>query len=436
LYSAYGGYDPTFSFSGRHDFNAQPGGFTSEQIAKPASTSKSDSFSSSIGGALPTGLQYNFSGNISDTTSTANPENSDGRIAVSLTQPLLKNFWIDSSRLSISVSKNRLTYSEQALRQQLITTVTAVENAFYELIYAREYVNVQQQALELAEKQLADDKQRVQIKVIAELGGTIEQDESQVAQSRASLITAQSTSAGAQNTLKKLITDNYLQWHDVEIVPSAPMEAVQQLFDLQDSWSKGMTQRPDLIQSKLDVEQQGFQLKYSFNQLFPELDLVGSYGFNGQGREFHNVSAQVDQGTLPFYSYGAQLSIPLSNAKARNSYKVAKATEQQVLLRLKQLEQNAMVQIDSAVAQAQSTWESLEATRSVRVYAEAALKAEQGKYNAGKSTTFTVLQLQNKLTSARSQEIRSLADYNEALSNLAQQEGNTLVRRQIDFKVQ
>jgi outer membrane protein len=125
----------------------------------------------------------------------------------------------------------------------------------------------------------------------------------------------------------------------------------------------------------------------------------------------------------------------LSNLGARNAYKSAKVNSQQVLLRLKQLEQKAMVDIDNAVKQAQSAWEGLEATRSARVSAEAALKAEQGKYNAGKSTTFTVLQLQNRLTSARSQEIRSLADYNESLSSLAQQEGNTLERRQIDFKV-
>jgi outer membrane protein TolC len=77
----------------------------------------------------------------------------------------------------------------------------------------------------------------------------------------------------------------------------------------------------------------------------------------------------------------------------------------------------------------------MEATKQARIYAEAALDAEQKKYAVGKSTTFTVLQLQNNLTSARSQEIRSLANYNEALSNLAQQEGSTLQRRNVDVTV-
>ena len=310
-----------------------------------------------------------------------------------------------------------------------------MENSFYELIYARENLKVRQQALALAQKQLEDDRQRVQLHVLAERGGTLEQDEAQVASSRASLIGAQFTLASDQNALKNLLTDNYPLWHDVEIIPATSMTAVPQMFDVQTSWSKGLAQRPEMIQAKLDVEQQGFQLKYSHNQVFPQLDVIGSYGFNGQAREFHGVFAQENEGNAPFYTVGGQLSIPLGNTRARNNYKSAKATQQQVLLRLKQLEQNVMVQIDNAVKQAQSAWESVDATRQARVYAEVALEAEQGKYAAGKSTTFTVLQLQNNLTSARSQEIRALADYNRALSNLAQQEGNTLERRQVDFKV-
>ena len=438
LYSAYGGYDPLFSLSGQHNNNTSPGGLDQNQLVIPATITDSDSFRSSVGGALPTGLQYNFSGNIADTTgkkSTVGFENSGGAIGLSLTQPLLKNFWTDANRLSISVAKNRLKYTEQSLRSQLITTITTVENSFYELIYARENLKVRQQALALAQKQLEDDRQRVQLHVLAERGGTLEQDEAQVASSRASLIGAQFTLASDQNALKNLLTDNYPLWHDVEIIPATSMTAVPQMFDVQTSWSKGLAQRPEMIQAKLDVEQQGFQLKYSHNQVFPQLDVIGSYGFNGQAREFHGVFAQENEGNAPFYTVGGQLSIPLGNTRARNNYKSAKATQQQVLLRLKQLEQNVMVQIDNAVKQAQSAWESVDATRQARVYAEVALEAEQGKYAAGKSTTFTVLQLQNNLTSARSQEIRALADYNRALSNLAQQEGNTLERRQVDFKV-
>jgi HAE1 family hydrophobic/amphiphilic exporter-1 len=307
-----------------------------------------------------------------------------------------------------------------------------VENAYYELIYALENVKVQQEALGLAQTQLDQDQQRVQVGSLAPLD--VQQDQAQVAQGHANLIAAQNAFSVAQNTLKNLITDSYSQWHDTDIEPTATLMATRQLFDVQDSWNKGMTERPDLQQAKLNLERQGIQLKYYRNQLFPEVDLIGSYGFNGSGNQYVDSFNQMNDGSRPFYSYGGKLTMPLGNISARNQLKAGKATEKQLLLQLKQLEQNVMVEIDNAVKAAQSAWESADATKQARIYAEAALDAEQKKYAVGKSTTFTVLQLQNNLTSARSQEIRALADYNKALANLAAAEGSTLQRQNLDLQ--
>jgi outer membrane protein len=442
LSAAYAGYDPQFNFSGTHSHSEQGAYVDANNQINLPTKSDQDSFSSSLTGLLPWGMTYNLGGNINDnwghksvTTNLYHFDSSDGTAALSLTQPLLKNFWIDGNRLQIQVAKNDVKYSEQSLRSQVITTVTAVENAYYELIYALENVTVQEQALELAQKQLADDKARVEIGTLAEAGGAIEQDQAQVAQSRASLISALSSLGTDQRVLKNLITDQYATWFDSDIRPTLTLEAARQLFDLQDSWSKGMNNRPDLQQAKLNLESQGIQLKYYRNQLFPQVDLIGSYGFNGSGREYNNSFEQINDGHNPYYTYGGQLSIPLSNTKARNQLKAGKANEKQLLLRLKQLEQNVMVEIDNAVGVAKSNYESVTASQQARIYAEAALKAEQGKYAAGKSTTFTVLQLQNNLTAARSGEIRALADYNKALSSLAAAEGTTLQRRNLELLV-
>ena len=235
--------------------------------------------------------------------------------------------------------------------------------------------------------------------------------------------------------MKNLITDQYAKWFDDDIQPTIALEAEPQTFDLQDSWNKGMNSRPDLQQSKLSLERQGIQLKYYRNQMFPEVDLVGSYGFNGTGYQYNDSINQMNDGSRPFYSYGGQISMPLSNIQPRNQLKAGKATEKQLLLQLKQLEQLIMVQIDNAVGVARSDFESVDASRQARIYAEAALDAEQKKYAVGKSTTFTVLQLQNNLTTARSQEIRALANYNQALANLAQAEGTTLERHHLDVEI-
>ena len=438
LYQAYAGYEVTFNASGLHSYNVSPSVFNPYSTTFVPSTIKDqNSFKSGLGGTTPWGLQYDLSGNVGEQYGSQGTnlfDNSSGSVGLNLTQPLLKNFWIDNTRLLITAAKNNVKHSEQGLRLQIITSITAVENAYYELVYAQENLIVEQQALGLAQTQLDQDKQRVQVGSLAPLD--VQQDEAQVAQSRANLIAAQFTLASDQNTLKNLLSDtNYLTWHDLDITPSSKLEAVRQWFDLQGSWNKGLSSRPDLLQARITLEQQGIQLKFDKNQIFPELDLVGSYGWNGAGREFSGAIGQVNQGNAPFYTYGAQLSMPLSSAKERNTYKADKAVEAQDLLKLKQLEQNVMVEIDNAVKQAQSAWESVDATRQARIYAEAALDAEQKKYAVGKSTTFTVLQLQNNLTAARSQEIRSLANYQEALSNLAQQEGTTLERRNIDVKV-
>ncbi len=432
LQEAYAGYDPTLSLSVSHSHNNASGPSGTNGVA----TSDTDSFNSAspnLGGVLPSGTSYGLFGNVSDTYEP--PNGAGGQAGVNVTQPLLQNLWIDKTRLNIIGAKNQVKQSVQGLRLQLITSVSAVENAYYELIYARENLDVQQQALDLAQTQLDQDRQRVQVGTVAERAGTLEQDQAQVAQNRANLIAAQYTLEMDQNTLKNLITDNYLQLHDVDLAPAETLGAVWQLLDVQDSWSKGLAARPDLLQAKLNLEQQGIQLKYDWNQIFPQLNLTASYGFNGAGARYRDAFGQMQAGNRPFYDYGATLSVPLDNLAARSTYKSDQALEQQDLLKLKQLEQNVMVQIDNAVKQAQSAWESVDATKEARIYAEAALDAEQKKYAVGKSTTFTVLQLQNNLTSARSQEIRALANYQEALTALAQQEGTTLERRKVEVTV-
>ena len=169
-----------------------------------------------------------------------------------------------------------------------MTIVTTVEQAYYDLIYARENVTVQEKAVELATQLVVENKKRVEVGALAPLDE--KQAEAQAASSQATLIAARSTLAIQENTVKQLITDNYFAMEPVDLQPTVPLSAAIQVFDRQISWSKGLTQRPDLLQAKLDVERQGITLKYNFNQLFPELDLVGSYGQGASGSDIHQYS--------------------------------------------------------------------------------------------------------------------------------------------------
>jgi len=164
--------------------------------------------------------------------------------------------------------------------------------------------------------------------------------------------------------------------------------------------------------------------------------LVGSAGYNFSiALILENAMLQLGGRDYPYWTIGGQVSFPLGNINARNTYKAAKLTKEQIALQLKQLQQNILIQIEDAIETAKTALQRAAATREARIYAGAALDAEQKKLENGKSTSFQVLQLQRDLTTARSTEIRALADYNIALANLAANEGTTLDRRHVKLDV-
>lgn len=452
LSGVYGDYDPVFGVRAEKRFTSSEGGFNeAAQIDVPGRETDSVSLEPSLQGALPTGLRYNISGDLEnrtsgkegfidrsvDTNGVAGIRNRDieysPTIGIDLSQPLLKNFWIDGTRQRILLDKNTLKDSEMAVRNTIMDVVTKVEGAYYDLIFQRENVRVQEKGLELAERLLAENKRRVEVGALAPLDE--KQAQSQAAVSRADLLTARQNLQKQENVLKNLITDDYVHWHDVSIQPMEKLIALPEKFNLIESWQSGMTQRPDLLRKRLDIERRNILLRYQKNQLFPQLDLIGSYGRNGLDNHWGSALSDIRDETNPRFSYGILFSIPLSNKGPKNLYRATKAEKEQALLELKQLEQKIMVDIDDAVKLAQTSFERVDATKQARLYAEAALEAEQKKLENGKSTSFVVLQLQRDLTAARSEEIRALADYNIALSQLAFNQGTVFERNHLTVDI-
>ena len=219
------------------------------------------------------------------------------------------------------------------------------------------------------------------------------------------------------------------------IRPTESLHATPQSFNLQESWRKGMSSRPDLLRVRTVAEKQERQVKYQRNQRLPQFDLVGDVGYVGSDDELSSAFRQVRRTENSYYSYGVQLTVPLGNVGPRNAYKAAKTTYEQQLLEVKKAEQGVLIQIENSIAGARTSLERVEATRQARAYAEDALKAEEMKLEKGKSTSYFVLDLQSKLTAARSAEIKALADYNIALAQVAQSEGSTLERRGVELKL-
>jgi len=431
----YGAYEPNLSMSAVHNYDALQGGvFTQTGVGYGNSVEKINSYQPGLAGVLPTGLNYNFTGPISRQDVTefgAESVDYTSSPGVTLDQPLLKNLWIDSTRYQIQVSKQTLKVDQLALRLQIITVVNNIKAAYYNLIFARQNVQVEEMAVQLAQETMHEDERRVQVGALAPLDQ--KQAESQAASAQSDLLTAQTALVVQENVLKSLLAYRLSDWTGVTPVPSEQLLAVPENPDLQSCWRTGLSKRPDLLQAKANVEKQHVTIKYNFNQLFPELDVVGSYGHNATEPNFDANLNTVRNGNYPFYSYGLTLTIPLGNSAARYNYKSAKAGLEQLLLQLKKIETTILLAIDNDVKTVRTDFLKVDSTRKARLYAEEALQAEQTKLEHGKSTSFVVLQLQNNLTAARSAEIRALADYNIALEQLAFDDGSTLERNHIDL---
>ena len=440
---AYAGYDPTLNLSGQHNFNRTTGGLDPEQRIIPPSESDTDQLNASLGGLLPWGMTYDVAGRAANTTGTrgfidtngapqTTPfESSQGYIQASVTQPLLRNLWIDGTRLNITVAKQQLASQKEGYRDSIINLVTSVENSYYDLVSARENLKVQEKALQLARKLLEENQKRVEVGALAPLDE--KQAESEVAAREADLLSAERVLALNENALKRFITDDYATWHKVKILPVDELSPVPQVFDFQDSWNKGLTMRPAIIQAWLVLEQRDVELKYSINQLYPQLDAFASYGHSGSDVEFSGLFSQYGDGSQPYWNAGAAFSVPISNTGARARYRNARAEIERSVLSMKDLEQSIMAEIDDAIKFAKVSYRRVGATRTAREYAESALDAEEEKMANGKSTSFEVLRLQRDLTTARSSEIAALTEYNKALTTLAQREGSTLERHSIEI---
>lgn len=436
--SDLGYYDPTFSTTVKksHDlsggFNPATGLFDQTPTRTDQETLLTD-----VNGNTPWGLNYKVGSinnpMLSHLEQAGRPDEYDTSVGISATQPLLKNFWIDTSRYNISIAKQQIKADEFGFRSTLIDVISATEQAYYELIFDYENIKVQQAAVERAERLAAENKRRVEVGSMAPLDE--KQAESQAASARADLIAAYGLLDKQQNVLKNLITDNYGPWHDAQIAPSQSLLALPKRFDLQESWEQGIAINPGLQRAKAVLTQNNITVKYRYNQVFPQLDVTGSYGRNGRRGSLSSALDDIPDNRFPFYSYGAVLSIPLNNRSARYAYKASKASAQQQLLTVKQTEQNVLVSIDDNIKTANTDYQKVQATRSAREYAELALQAEQKKLAVGKSTSFEVLSLQKDLTTARSQEIRALADYNQDLSKVAQSIGSTLEKFHITVSI-
>ena len=428
-----GYYDPVFETRANYSSTTSAFSDTSGQVLLGGKNTE-HALQSGFVGALPWGMRYDIGADVFYRTATdrlLDPDSEDYTLdtGIALVQPLLRNFWIDAGRMAIKLNRYAFQASELELLNQIHTVVRDVQLNYYELVFAIENVRVNEKAFELSQRLAAENKKRVEVGTMAPLDE--KQAEAQAATARADLIAALQLAGTQQRTLINLITDNYEEWQGRRLVPAETLVAVPQSYNLTASWVDALVRRPDFNRSKALLEQKGVEVKFQRNQLFPQLDLVGTYGRRGFDQHFSPAVEDIRDETLPRYSFGLVFSIPLENRTARGSLRARKEERERLQLEMQQLKEKILMDVEVALGAAQAEFQKVAATREASLAAEAAFDAEVKKLENGKSTSFNVLSLQNDLTTARSQQIRALADYNRALTELYFNEGTILERNKI-----
>ena len=205
-------------------------------------------------------------------------------------------------------------------------------------------------------------------------------------------------------------------------------------MDLPTSMRSAMEKLPGLQADREQIEKQNIQLKYNFNQLFPRLDLVASWGVNGLDPHLSGALHDLDHMDFQNDGYGLALSFPFTMMRERNNYKAAKLVKEQLLLKLKSDEEIVIFDVDAAVRNVMDAYRRIGLSREGVGAAERYYQAQQQVYAVGKTTSFFVLDAATKLADARNKEIQARVDYNKALNDLARAEGTILEQRKVDFE--
>ncbi|MGD0001350.1 MAG: TolC family protein [Bryobacteraceae bacterium] len=388
---------------------------------------------------------------------TLNP-NTTGTAAIQISQNLLQGFGLAVNNRSIRVAKNNIHFSDLVFQQQVNVTVAGVIGLYWDLVSDREDLLVKQKALEVAKQFYEDNKKQVEIGTLAPI--EVVRAEANVATAEQDLTNSDTVLLQQETIIKDYLSRNGVASPTIALVRVIPTDQLvkpegeynEKLGDLVDA---ALRQRPELAQTKVNVENSKIGLAGSRNALLPTLSASGyvaNTGLVGQvNTQPYNglpIVQQVDpyflggQGTLfgqvfrrnfPDYALTLTLSATLRNRSAQADYvrdsltvRQSELAEQQQIKNIRVSVQNAWIAVIQARARYQSALKG-------RVLQEQTLDAENKKYALGASTAFLVVQTQRDLATARASEVAALAGYNRALVNLDLQTGSVLEKNHVEM---
>lgn len=356
-----------------------------------------------------------------------------GGLALTLTQPLLRNAGIDITKTFIKVAQNNATVEQHVFRDRVLTVLATVEQTYWELVFANENLKVAQAALKAAEELLATNRAKTKAGVMSIVD--VLQAEAAVASRVEQVLVAEKSIRDQEDQLRRLLNPGEEDLRqDVRLTPTDAPVVVLEPLSLQEAIDTAIEQRPEIVQAKKNLESGELNKQFARNQLLPTLSFQGTMGMAGLGKDYGDSVNKNFGGD--FYNYGAGLvlSYPLGNRSAVSTYNKRELEFKNAEASLVSVRQQIIVGVREAVRRVQTDFKRIETTRSARIMAEKQLQAEQERLRVGLSTTRFVLDFQRDLATAQGNELRATVDYNKSLSNLARHKATTLDRYNLQLQ--
>ena len=379
---------------------------------------------------------------------TLNP-NTSGSLDLQVNQPLLQGFGRAVNGRDIRVAKNSTKFTDLQLKRQVIETISAVLNLYWDLVSFNEDVRIKEQALATTQKLYEDNQYKVKLGTLS--GIEVTRAAASVSASKEDLLIAQTNVAQQETVLKNALSRNGVEsaWLDeVHVIPLDRIEVpkTEDLKPTPELVQQAIASRPEIEQQRINHESSQIMLKGTKNALLPSLSgffELTNHGLsgpvspiynNGSGPAdpffvggYGNLLGQIFRRNFPDYSAGFSLNIPFRNRQAQADYVTDELTLRQSELQLQRSANQVRVEVKNAVIGLQQARARYETAVNTRALAEQNLEAEQKRFQYGAvPDTTLVIQAQSDLTADQTLEIQAMANYTHAKIAFDQAVGQTL----------
>ncbi len=430
LFQAQGIYDPLLTASVSRSHTEDPA--TSALSGAAVNTTDSTDGRAQVSQLAPTGgvFALGFAANKTTNNSSFNIVNPSYKssLTLSMNQPLLRSFGVKPTTWLIRIAHNTRDTSYQGFVRSVQTAVNAVEQAYWDLVYSLQNLEVKKESLRIAQDLNRITRIKIDVGSLAPI--EITQTEVGIATAEQDIITAEGLIGDAQDRLTRLLNVDPVKWETTPIVPTDQVRSEDVHIELEQGTKTALTRRPEILSAAYTADSDRIRYEYFKNQVLPGLNLAASYGNPGIGGithdpdtgavistgDFGDAFRQVIDRNFKNWSVGLNFSYPILNRAARGAYGAAKYTWESDKALLTTTEQNVVVEVRAAARAIDTARRSIVAASKGRELAEKNLDAVKKKYDNGMSTSFEVTQIQRDLSAARTTELQALTVYRKALA--------------------